>query len=202
MIDLTEKIFGLQGVTVINSIIEEGNLKINGCLSSPRQHCPRCSCSHTIFKDRKKREFHLQPIGSRKATFSVQLRRLQCNECRHNWWPKLDFAKGKQRMTKGFIDHALDLLRMGTVDDVAKHLNVGWDTIKDIHKTFLNKEYEKIDLADIQYVSIDEFAIRKGHTYMTVVSDCKTGRIIHAVEGRKAEDISPFLKQLKKKALI
>jgi hypothetical protein len=37
---------------------------------------------------------------------------------------------------------------------------------------------------------------------MTVVSDCKSGRIVHAIEGRKAEDIQPFLKKLKKKAQI
>jgi transposase len=34
-------------------------------------------------------------------------------------------------------------------------------------------------------VAIDEFSIRKGHKYMTVVSDLRAGRIIHAVEGRR-----------------
>ena len=54
-------------------------------------------------------------------------------------------------------------------------------------------------MSEVRYVSIDEFAIAKGHKYMTIVLDISTGRIIHAVEGRKSKDIGPFLEELKKK---
>jgi len=105
-------------------------------------------------------------------------------------------------MTHAFIDHVLDLLKMGTISDVANHLGVSWDTVKDIHKTYLQERYKDLDLSNIEYLSIDEFAIRKGHTYMTIVSDCASGRIVHAVEGRKAKDIAPFLEKLKKSLRI
>ena len=35
---------------------------------------------------------------------------------------------------------------------------------------------------------------------MTVFTDIRTGRIVYAVEGRKVEDIAPFLRKLKKRA--
>ena len=47
---------------------------------------------------------------------------------------------------------------------------------------------------------MDEFSIRKGHTYMTVFLDIRSGRIIYAVEGRGVADIKPFLEKLSKQA--
>ena len=73
--------------------------------------------------------------------------------------------------------------------------------MKDIHKKFLKKRYEIIDLSEVEYVSIDEFSIAKRHKYMTTVMDIKTGRILYAVEGRKQRDISSSLEELKKKHL-
>ena len=44
---------------------------------------------------------------------------------------------------------------------------------------------------------MDEFSIKKGHKYMTVFLDLRTGRIIYACEGRSIEKIEPFLQKLK-----
>ena len=47
---------------------------------------------------------------------------------------------------------------------------------------------------------MDEVSIKKAYNYMTIFADLKTGRIIHAVEGRDLEAIAPFLKKLAIKA--
>jgi len=46
---------------------------------------------------------------------------------------------------------------------------------------------------------VDEFSIRKGHHYMTVVLDLETGHILHAHEGKDANALIPFLVKLKRK---
>jgi transposase len=108
--------------------------------------------------------------------------------------------KGKFQMTVAFIQFAFDLLSMSTVQDVSRLLGVSWNVVKRIHKMKLKKLYKKIDLKDVKYISVDEFAIKKGHEYMSVFTDIESGRIIHAVEGRTVNDISPFLLRLKKEA--
>lgn len=113
----------------------------------------------------------------------------------------MPFTDGKRRMSRSFVNYALELMKMGTIDDVALHLGVGWDLVKDIHKGFLLEEYKDIDITEVEHICLDEFSIKKGHKYMSVLSDLKSGRIIHVVEGRKKEDLEPFLKQLKKKQL-
>jgi transposase len=108
--------------------------------------------------------------------------------------------KGKFQMTVAFIQFAFDLLSMSIVQDVSRLLGVSWNVVKRIHKMKLKKLYKKIDLKDVKYISVDEFAIKKGHEYMSVFTDIESGRIIHAVEGRTVNDISPFLLRLKKEA--
>jgi len=107
---------------------------------------------------------------------------------------------GKRRYTRSFALTALDLLRFGTIKDIANYLHVGWDLIKDIHKSKLQKLYRKMPIRQLKYLGIDEFSIRKGHEYMTIFIDLQKGRIIHAVEGTSKENIQPFLKTLARKA--
>jgi transposase len=100
---------------------------------------------------------------------------------------------------RSFALTVLDLLHFGTIRWVAKYLGVGWDMVKEIHKSKLRVLYRKIPLHKVRYIGIDEFSIRKGHEYMTIVTDLRTGRILHAVEGKGKEDILPFLKKLARK---
>jgi transposase len=89
---------------------------------------------------------------------------------------------------------------MSTIQDVSKHLGISWGVIKIIHTMILRKKYKHIDISQIEYIGIDEFSVKKGHEYMTIFIDLKTGRIVHAAEGRNGEAIHAFLKRLKKKA--
>lgn len=78
--------------------------------------------------------------------------------------------------------------------------HVSWNLIKDIHKSKLTSTYRHISLADVKYLGMDEFSIRKNHKYMTIFVDLKTGRILHAVEGTSKDAITPFLKRVKRYA--
>ncbi len=96
---------------------------------------------------------------------------------------------------RSFALTVLDPLRFGTLRRVARCLGVGWDLVKDIHKSTLRLIYRSIPLHKVRYLGIDEFSIRKGHEYRTVVTDLRTGRTLHAVEGKGKEEIRPFLKK-------
>ncbi|MCP4568666.1 MAG: ISL3 family transposase, partial [FCB group bacterium] len=112
----------------------------------------------------------------------------------------LPFMKGTARCTRSFALTVPDLLRFGTIRSVAGYLHVGRDMVRNIHKAKLTTVYREIDLKKVRYLGVDEFSIRKGHTYMTVFIDLQTGRVLHAAEGTRREDIAPFLKTLSKKS--
>ena len=51
-------------------------------------------------------------------------------------------------------------------------------------------------LAGVRKVAIDEKAYRKGHRYLTVVTDLDTGRVVWAAEGRCQATVEAFFTAL------
>lgn len=140
------------------------------------------------------------PFGGKPCFLDVLLHRAACPQCGRKWWPRLPFMKGKFRMVRSIIAHVVDLLHFSTLLDVSRFLKVSWNVVKRIHKAKLTTLYKTISLADLEYITVDEFSIRKGHEYMTVFTDLRSGRIIHAVEGRTIDAVAPFFKRLAKHA--
>lgn len=192
--------FGLKGIEYKSTKFIKGRIFITADIKEHFIQCPACGGIRITFKGQKIRQFIMSPIGRKKCFLNLKLHRLKCNNCKHLWWPKLSFMIGKHRYTRFFANTVLDLLQFGTIQAVAHFLGVGWDLIKEIHKSKLLRLYSRIPLHEIKYIGIDEFSIREGHNYMTIFTDLSSGKILHAVEGKGKEDIKPFLKKLAKKA--
>jgi len=162
--------------------------------------CPCCESKEYSLKGIKLRKLKLPPVGDKLAFLLVKLNRLKCLECDQIWWPSLPFARAKKRFTKSFERFVIELMKFATIDHVAKFLGVSWSLIKNIHKAYLMREYQKPDLKSIEYIGIDEFSICKGHKYMTIFINLRSGEIIHAVEGKSMDSVAPFLQKLREEA--
>jgi len=85
-----------------------------------------------------------------------------------------------------------------TIQDVAHHLGVSWDVIKDMQKRDLIARYSHIYLKNLRCIAIDEIAVRKGHNYLTVVLDMESGAVVFVGDGKGAEALIPFWKKLRR----
>jgi transposase len=159
--------------------------------------CPECGCGDVIRKGSVTREFRGVPIGLRPVFLAVRVPRVLCRRCGALRQVNLPFAEPKRRYTKAFARYALDLCRHMTIKDVARHLGVGWDTIKEIQKKFLRHRFSKIRLRDLRRIAIDEISIGKGHRYLTVVMDLITGAVVFVGEGKSAKSLAPFWRKVK-----
>jgi transposase len=100
--------------------------------------------------------------------------------------------------TRGFERYALELSQLMTIQDVAQHLQVSWDTIKDIQLRSLQRRFGKPKLHKLKEIAIDEIAIGKGHRYVTVVLNLRTGAVVFVGEGKGVETLEPFWKRLRR----
>jgi transposase len=110
---------------------------------------------------------------------------------------KVDFADYRRTYTKAFERYALDLLRHMTILDVARHLGVSWDCVKDIQKRHLKIRFSRPKLKSLRFLAIDEISTGKGQRYLTVVLDLKSGRVVYVGEGKGAEALVTFWKRLR-----
>lgn len=193
--------FGVRDV--VNTRCEyKGNKTIIHVRSTrPLCCCPHCH-SYTLLKNgTRTRQIQTLPIGSRRCYLKLTNQRYKCTSCHWDGWQKIPgILKGKS-YTYRFAQHVIDLLRMGTIKAVANHLGVGWDLIKSIHKDYLNKRYKSPKLKGLKRICIDEFAVRKGHIYETIVVDHDTGRIVYSHPGKDKEALTPFWEMLKRRKI-
>lgn len=190
----------INGVKYKTTRYEKGTVIWEVELQHGIHRCPKCSDYHHNFKERKTRKIRTVPIGAKQCFIEIHMHRLECRKCKHRWWPKFSFVAGQRRMTKVFAEYLISMMKLGTIKAVAEFTGASWDTVKDLHKQYLKKKYRSVEYANLRYLGIDEFSIKKGHEYMTVVVDLETGKIIHAAEGRNKEAIIPFLRKLARKA--
>jgi transposase len=92
----------------------------------------------------------------------------------------------------------LELSRHMTIQDVAEHLGVSWDTIKDIQARHLQRRFGKPKLHKLRQIAIDEIAIGKGHHYVTVVLNLLSGAVVFVGDGKGLEALEPFWKRLRR----
>lgn len=192
--------FNLKGIRYRTVEFARGEVIFKAKMTDQCIRCPDCGHRQFVFKGVKTRRFHLSPIGRRRCVLDLLLHRVKCRCCHKIFWPQLPFMDGKHRYARCFALTVLDLLHFATIKAVAQYMGVGWDLIKQIHKDKLKKRYRAIPLNKVKYLGIDEFSLKKGHSYMTIFIDLSSGRIIHAVEGKSKAAILPFLKTLSRKA--
>jgi transposase len=84
-----------------------------------------------------------------------------------------------------------------TIQDVAEHLQVSGDTIKDIQKRYLEKRFQKPQRRRLRQRALDEIASGKGHRYLTVVLNVETGAVVFVGDGKGADALEPFWKRLR-----
>lgn len=74
------------------------------------------------------------PIGGKPVDITLDIPRVACPSCAVVRQTPVDFADPRRSYTRSFKRYALQLSRLMTIQDVARHLQVSWDTIKDIQK--------------------------------------------------------------------
>jgi transposase len=159
--------------------------------------CSSCGSRHVISRGQAVRRFLSLPIGSRGTSVVLPIPRLECQACGLVRQVDVAFAEPRRSYTKSFERYALEMSRSMTILDVARHLNVGWDLIKDIQKRDLSKRYAKPKLKHVRHIAIDEIAVAKGHRYLTLVMDLESGAVVFVGDGKGADALKPFWKRLR-----
>jgi transposase len=168
-------------------------------IEQPRANyrCSHCGSAAVHAQGHKDRLLHSLPIGSKQTFVCVKVARVACLNCQVTRQVKVPFADPWRTYTHAFERYALDLSRFGTIQDVADHLGVSWDIIKDIQKRHLVRKYSKPKLKNLKEIAIDELAIGKGHHYVTVVLNLRSGAVVFVGDGKGADALGPFWRRLR-----
>jgi transposase len=137
-------------------------------------------------------------MANAEVFLQVNYRKIWCNTCGGVRVEQMTFAQAGQHVTNRLARYIHELCKMLTVKDVAEHLHIDTKTVKEIDKLFQDESFGQDNFDDLRVLMIDEIAIHKGHSYMTVVADYFTGRVVWMGRNRNKQTLDAFFKNLTK----
>src|ERR1700693_4086347 len=189
--------FGLCGYDYVKTEYQEGGVIFTVSHRPHTYRCPVCDSRDVHPRGHQERRFKAVPIGRKPVTVVLPIPRVACPRCNLIRQVPVPFAHPRRSYTRAFERYALELGRLMTIQDVARHLQVGWDTIKDMQKRDLYRRFRKPRLCKLKQIAIDEIAIGAGHRYLTVVLNLVTGVVVFVGEGKGADALDPFWRRLR-----
>jgi len=189
--------FGIRGYQYTRTDYQNGHVIFTIHQDQKTCRCAACGSPDVQSRGRVERRFRALPIGSRATFVDLPIPRVECRDCGVVRQVEIPFADPRRTYTCSFERYALELSRRMTIRDVAKHLGVSWDVVKDIQKRDLSRRYAKPKLKHLRYIAIDEIAIAKGHRYLTIVLDLESGAVVFVGDGKGADALKPFWKRLR-----
>lgn len=190
--------FGVRGYIYEATEYRRGRILFRIGHNHKHLRCPVCNSRRVVRRGCVEREFRTVPIGGKPVVLRLRVQRVLCLECGALRQVHLGFAEPRRSYTRSFERYVLALSQRMTILDVSRHLGVSWDVIKEIQKRYLTRRFSRPRLKDIQYLGIDEIAVRKGHKYLTVVLDMKSGAVVFVGDGKGAESLLPFWRRLRR----
>jgi transposase len=194
---LLYRAFGLRGYQHVRTDYPQGAVVFTIAQEREKLRCPVCGSGEVTTHGGVTRLFRTVPIGRKATHVLLPIARVECPACQVTRQVKVPFADPLRRHTHAFERYALELSRCTTIQDAARHLGVGWDTIKDIQQRHLERHYAKPKLKRLRQMAIDEIAVGKGHRYLTVVLNLATGAVVFVGDGKGAAALEPFWKRLR-----
>jgi transposase len=189
--------FGVRGYQLVRTDYPLGEVVFTIGQKRASYRCAACGSKEVIAHGSKPRLWDLVPIGQRRVRLFFAVPRVECRRCLAVRQVRLTFADPKRPYTHQLERYVLELSRHMTIQDVARHLGLSWDTVKDIQKRYLTKKYAAIPLRRLRQIAIDEIAVASGHRYFTVVLDLQTGAVVYLGDGKGMAALRPFFEKLK-----
>lgn len=168
-------------------------------IEQPREliRCPDCGSQRIHCHGGETRRWKCPPLGGKRVFVEMSVPRVECLDCGTRRLLPVAFAEPRRTYTRAFERSVWDLSQRMTIRDIAVHLGVGWDLIKEIQKRYLHRKYGKPRLRGLKRIAIDEISNSQGHKSLTIVLDLDSARVVFVGKGRKEESLRPFWKRLR-----
>lgn len=192
-----KRLMDLSGVTVSNVDFQPCKVVATLKLRNRKLVCPDCEFT-------TKARYDLRPVSSRwrhldlgrwRLEVTADLRRLECptHGVRTEGVP---FARAGARFTRDFEDLVGWLATTMDKTALRRLVRIDWDTAGRIIERVIADGLDPDRLNGLFVVGVDEVSWRKGHSYITLVSNNAIGRFVWGQEGKDTATLDRFFDEL------
>lgn len=152
--------------------------------------CRQCNQPCPGYDKRVRRWRHLDTCPL-KTVLVADVPRVQCPE--HGVVTiRVPWAEPGSGFTALFEALAINWLKVASISAVADRLRLSWNAVDGLLQRAVKRGLSRRAALAPKRLSVDETAYRKGHDYITVVTDQAQGVVLHVVENRETHSLGEF----------
>jgi transposase len=194
---LYSQILGIQKpwkVTSVNVSLADDEVEVHVQHGSGKLKCPKCEQVCPGYDRRCRRWRHLDTCQLK----TVLVADVPREECKEHGVVTVDFpwAESGSGFTAVFEALVIDWLKTAAVSAVAERLRLSWNAVDGIMQRAVRRGLSRREALAPKRLSVDETAYRKGHDYITVVTEQESATVLHVAEDRLTSSLGSFYEQL------
>jgi len=191
------RLLALSGTTVREVSFEPAQITVTVALRRRRLVCADCCYSSRARYDTRIVDStwrHLD-LGRLRLVVKARLRRLACpaHGVRTEGVP---FARPESGFTRDFEDLVAWLATRMDKSAVTRLVRIAWQTVGAICQRVVVDGLDHHRLDELFEIGVDEVAWRKGHRYLTLVTDHRSGKVVWGAEGKDTATLDRFFAEL------
>jgi transposase len=192
-----KRLMDLPGVTVTDVAFEAARVVVIVKLRTRKLCCPECGFTTRSRYDARPVAStwrHLD-LGPWRLEVRSVLQRLRCptHGVRTQGVP---FARAGSRFTRDFEDLVGWLATTMDKTALCRLVRIDWDSVGRIIERVMATGLDKRRLDNLFVAGVDEVSWRKGHSYVTLVSNHETGKFVWGKKGKDADTLDFFFDEL------
>ena len=194
---LYAKILGIESpweVTEVKLIMGEKRVEVYlGNRAGKRLPCPMCNQPCPGYDSQERRWRHLDTCQM-QTVLIAQVPRVQCPT--HGVHQvQIPWAEKNSHFTALFEALVIDWLQEASISAVAERMGLSWDEADGIMQRAVKRGLARREDKLPERLNVDEKAFKRGHDYVTIVSDPGTGTVQYVADGRKKASLDGYYRR-------
>ena len=186
------RILSLPGASVASVEFTDEGVAIGVRRSRRRKLVCPCGWKTWAYYDGSRRRWRHLDFGASRVYIEADVFRVDCRSCGRVRTEQVPWARPNARHTRDFEDVVGWLAQRADKSTVARLLRCSWEAVDNIAKRLVEEHLDDTRLDNLYRIGVDEVSYKRGHTYLTIVADHDTGKVVWAAEGRTKESFRAF----------
>ena len=192
-----KRLMDLPGVTVTDVDLQPATVVVTIKLRNRKLRCPQCEFTTKARYDTRpvSSSWRHLDFGRWRLVVRADLRRIECptHGIRTEGVP---FARSGSHFTRDFEDLVGWLATTMDKTALCRLVRIDWDTTGRIIERVMATGLDPTRLDNLFVIGADEVSWRKGHSYLTLVSNHDTGKFVWGKEGKDTATLDCFFDEL------
>lgn len=195
--ELYRQILGIEKpwkVVEVQVSLADDEVQVTVARAGGQLRCPKCGKACPGYDHRTRRWRHLDTCQL-KTVLLAEVPRVECDE--HGVVTvNVPWAEPGSGFTALFEALVINWLKQASTSAVAERLRLSWNAVDGVMQRAVKRGLSRRGELSPRRLSVDETSYRKGHDYVTLVTDQEQAVVVHVADERDTGSLAGFYEPL------